>query len=133
MRCFAIVTICLLSAGAGCSGGKAGLVMASVSGKVTLGGQPVSGLMLNFESPKTGQAASATLSPAGEYEIADVAVDEYVVTLSSAAMNEEAVEPTAVKQPEKPAFPPKYQSPATSDLKATVGRGRNEVNFELTP
>jgi len=125
-------SLCLAVLGTiGCGGGPTGPVMASAKGKVTHGDQPVAGAMLNFEST-SGQAASTKLNATGEYEIPQIAVGDYTVTLSQPSEEQEAGLPTPGGKPSPPPFPPQFQSAATSTLKAKIEKGKNEHNFDLS-
>lgn len=114
----------LLAALAGC-GGKA--AVAKVSGKVTVGGQPVTGAMINFVSSETGVAASDGLDASGAYDIpSGLKPGTYKVFVVPASSADQP--PMPGKPPPKPAeskVPPKYRSDATSGLTAELKEGDN--------
>lgn len=126
-----------------------------VNGRVTYRGAPVPGASVVFHR-QGGAADAAPQSAFGQtdengnfnlttYSNADGApAGEYIVTVtkretaepSPAADPEEYVPPEAAGAavPQRPAslIPEKYESPATSDLRATVSAdGTNEPAFEL--
>jgi hypothetical protein len=115
---------------AGCGGGGG---VAKVSGKVTVGGQPVTGAMINFISA-TGVASGAPLKATGEYEISiGLKPGDYKVFVVPASSPDQAPMPgkKPVTTPESN-VPLKYRSDATSGLTATLKAGRNaNVNFAL--
>lgn len=114
----------LLAASAGCGGKGA---VAKVSGKVTVGGQPVTGAMINFISPETGLAASDELDAGGAYDIqTGLTPGTYKVFVVPASAADQP--PMPGKPPPKPSestVPPKYRSDATSGLTAELQEGDN--------
>jgi hypothetical protein len=109
---------------AGC-GGKGAI--AKVSGKVTVGGQPVTGAMINFVSPETGVAASDNLDAGGAYDIqAGLKPGTYKVFVVPASSADQP--PMPGKPPPKASeskVPLKYRSDATSGLTAELKEGDN--------
>ena len=118
-----IISLLLLTL-AGC-GGKGPI--AKVSGKVTVGGQPVTGAMINFISPETGVAASNNLDASGAYSIQ--------MGLKPGTYKVFVVPTSSADQPPMPGKPPpkaseskvplKYRSDATSGLTAELKEGDN--------
>ena len=110
----------------GCSGDS----MAPVKGVVTLDGNPVSGLEVNFEP--TGDTEGRTTATGytqqdGSYALVypgyktGAPLGDYVVRI----VGGESLDDGTAKR-----VPPKYNR--DSELKATVTSGTNEFNFELT-
>ncbi len=114
----------LLAALVGC-GGKG--PVAKVSGKGAVGGQPVTGAMINFISAETGVAASDDLDAGGAYDIqAGLRPGTYKVCVVPSASADQP--PMPGKPPPKPSeskVPPKYRSDATSGLTAELQEGDN--------
>jgi len=129
-----IAAIALLS---GC--GASGPEMASVSGKVTYNGKPVSRGLISFQTTAPdGRNATGMIQPDGSYELQTenprdgALLGNYRVSIS--AREEEEILMYIPKKPVKPKrlIPEKYENPATSNLTATVASGSNTHNFELT-
>lgn len=122
---------------AGC-GGHAG----RVSGRVTLDGSPLTTGVVTFLPVARGAAAYGTVDAAGRYEIrtgssGGLQPGDYVVTVAANA--------PASTAPQKPAGGPKYAEPMLplvtplkyalrekSPLRATVAKGSQTLDFELT-
>ncbi len=128
VRCWlllgAVVSACWL---AGC-GGKP--PVGSVSGKVTLGGQPLTAGVVQFSSQKTGVGASAKLDASGAYRIESIQVGDYEVAVQPPPppAPHEMPQPAAAPRAN---VPPKYQDPKTSGLTATVKEGANTKDLAL--
>jgi hypothetical protein len=109
---------------AGCGGSGA---IAKVSGKVTAGGQPVTGAMINFVSSETGAAASDDLDADGAYDIQTGlkpgTYKVFVVPSSSADQPPMLGKPPPTAP--KSNIPLKYRSDATSGLTAELNEGDN--------
>lgn len=107
-----------------------GVDMGEVTGTVTLDGQPVANLEVNFEpiDASLGTTATGYTQAAGEYELfypggkKGAPVGEYTVRIVSAELDEEAGPPIRI--------PAKYN--AESDLIRVVETGDNSFDFELT-
>jgi hypothetical protein len=119
---------------AGCGGGG------SVSGTVTLDGQPLTSGTVTFHPSGSGPVAIGSIGSDGRYVLAigndrTIPPGEYVVTVEAT----EAVtsEPTPTKGPPAPPKPPrritpaKYADVSTSDLRFTVEAGGNTINLPL--
>jgi len=136
------VTICIRAAGlaalallAGCGGGG------SVSGKVTLNDQPLTGGTVTFHPTGSGPSGIGTIGPDGRYEIA-VGTDkslppgDYVVTVEATEAVSNA-EPAPSKGGPRPPAPPKritpakYADKAKTDLRFTVKPGSNSIDIPL--
>lgn len=126
--------LCLFLSGCGGGGG-------SVSGTVTLDGNPLKGGVVTFHPVAGGASAIGAVSKDGTYEVAignelGLPPGEYIVTVDAA----ETVtsEPGLAGGPPKPPPPPKritpdkYANKDTSDLRATVKTGSNKIPLELT-
>jgi hypothetical protein len=130
-RAAALAAVALL---AGCGGGG------SVSGKVTLDGQPLTSGTVTFHPIASGPVAIGTIGSDGRYELAvgqdrSVPPGEYLVTVE--ATEPVAAEPTPAKGPPRPPAAPKritpakYADRATTDLRFTVKPGGNKIDLEL--
>jgi hypothetical protein len=118
----------LLLAAVGCSG-KYG----SVTGKVTLDGQPLAGATVQFQPVQPGSPSFGVTDSSGNYElvysrdIEGAEVGEHVVSITTAQSADPDAEPPQPEVPEK--VPEKYN--VKSELKVTVERGGGTHNFDL--
>lgn len=105
---------------------------ASVSGKVTRMGQPVSVGQIWFNAPEKGYSANAPLDAAGKYEITEnLPPANYKVYIT----------PPRITTPPKPGvtpeasagfkLPDKYQTEQMSGLTADVKEGTQTIDFTL--
>lgn len=108
----------------------------TLTGVVTLDGVPLATGNISFLPTGEGAGASASIGPDGAYDVRTgsvrgLAPGDYVVTVSANG-------PPITKAgsdlplPGKLLTPKKYSTSQTSDLRATVQPGDNELNFELT-
>ncbi len=107
---------------AGCGGGDRP-PLGQVSGKVTIGGEPLVGAIVLF-SPEKGRPCVGTTDQQGTYEI------EYVQGVKGCVVGPAFVSfaaPTSGSVSH--AIPGKYQ--AKSDLTVDVVKGKNNFDFEL--
>ena len=147
----AIVMAALLAASAtGC--GNSGL--AKVSGRVTVGGRPVTSGTIMFY-PATGPGAVGEIMPDGTYTLTTyrpgdgAAIGTHSVAIHATSIGPGAmVEPKSIEDelrtPGQPAsakilvpgkvtwiVPEKYSQPSTSPLTAEVKRGTNTIPLEI--
>lgn len=146
-----VAVFVLIAVAGGCGSDRPEL--APVHGKVTLDRQPLSGGTIHFW-PAQGRPARGTIGPDGTYSLStfdekDGAVlGEHVVTIEATRVHGDAPEiksleeemayygrkdaprvgPAAVER----LVPEKYSRRETSGLAATVNRGRNPIDFNLT-
>jgi hypothetical protein len=119
----------LLLAAVGCGSGKYG----SVTGKVTLDGQPLAGATVQFQPVQPGSPSFAVTDSSGNYElifsrdIEGAEVGEHVVSITTAQSADPDADPPQAEVPEK--VPEKYN--VKSELKETVERGSNTFDFDL--
>jgi hypothetical protein len=113
----------------------------TVSGKVTLDGQPLSntpdtrGTVVFHPNGGQGTVATALLDPTGEFNLAvgssmEIPPGNYNVTVSlskSLPQGTEGQEPNA-----ESVAPRKYASARESGLTATVAPGENHIDFDLS-
>jgi hypothetical protein len=112
--------------------------MASVYGKVTYKGQPVTKGSVTFQATTPeGRNATGQIDPEGNYTLQTenpgdgALLGDYVVTIY--AHDEPVLDYTPKKPiPPKLLVPAKYEKPETSGLKATVKGGSNLISFALT-
>jgi hypothetical protein len=126
---FGFVIGCLLVA-AGCSGDKVPS-LGRVTGTITLDGQPLSDATVIFDGTKPGEpAVIAKTDASGNYELyysrghKGATIGEHTVHISSYQPPTDEV-PKAKKE----TIPAKYN--VKSELKATVTRGQNKIDFDL--
>lgn len=124
--CVVIYFVCC----AGCSNAPA-----TVTGKVTLDGKPLTKGNVTFTSSSgQGVPASGVIQPNGNYSLftgtdAGLLPGDYIVTIGAA----EIPPATSVIDEPLPVLitPAKYNSRDTTDLKAKVVAGSNTFNFDL--
>lgn len=125
---------CLLLV-AGCSSDETFRPPASISGLVTLDGQPLSSGSIQFTSPATGETASANIGSDGRYKVEFPAADigsVYDVTIGpTVTENEDATAMMEAGQepPQSPA-PAKYRDRSTSGLTFTM-KAEGENNYDV--
>jgi hypothetical protein len=155
-----LLSLLLLAGLLGCDG-AGGPRVHYVEGVVTLDGQPVEGVLVNFSPVGTQTAATGTTNAQGVFKLTALPsgtpemgaeAGEYNVTFMKVAGDSAGSEmttddpnyenygtssgggaPTAPKV--EHVVPVKYNSPATSGFKVTVKEGRNtgdEFKFDLT-
>ena len=129
-RCLTVIGAVLMLSVAGCPGSSADVPdLATVSGTVTMGGEPLGGALVEFMSAG-GQIGSAVTDASGKYELA------YKGDTKGAEIGENTVRITTVlDHPTPPDYvdpiPAKYNE--ATELKVTVATGANTHNFDLEP
>jgi hypothetical protein len=131
------MAVAMVGLGAVTLAGCGGVYDSSVSGMVTLDGNPVPRGTVSFHPASPGPAGYARIDSDGSYFVRTGREDglphgDYQVTVI-------ASEPPAVSQSAnggpppagKPITPPWYRATETSGLKFTVQPGKNEINLEL--
>jgi hypothetical protein len=129
------VFLCLIGSLEGCGGAAA-----SVSGKLTLDGQPLAGndrvrVTIMFYPQAGGVPAAALADEQGRYSLSTgsqvgLAPGDYVVVVAATESEPPA---TASAEPRKRVVsPPRYADPKKSMLSAQVKPGRNAFDFDLT-
>lgn len=110
----------------GCGGTPAKETPTGVKGVVTLAGKPLSEGTVNFSNSSTGNGAVAQLGSEGKFTVTGgVVPGEYKVTITPPT-------PTPENPAPKPSsIPDKYRNEATTDLKAKISSGANDLKFEL--
>lgn len=141
LSAIAVLASIALSALPGCSSGGTGdkRPQGSVTGKVTLSGQPVTGGAIHFTSVKiASEGYGAELTPKGEYTVAaSIPAGSYKVSLSPPEMGPSAgpggtvapADPKAIQN----AIPLKFRSPEKSDKIVEVKAGSNTLPIDLVP
>lgn len=119
----------------GCSGSK---YDASVSGKVTIDGEPVGpGEIIFASSNRTAQPPTGKIDAYGNYSLttggeAGLVPASYAVSVKAYKVQAGAGPGVRLATPSEPQFPPKYLSAKTSGLEYDVAPGSNTINIELT-
>ncbi|HET6423743.1 MAG TPA: carboxypeptidase-like regulatory domain-containing protein [Planctomycetaceae bacterium] len=141
-----VLGCCLAAVTSGCSKGGLNTPTGTVSGKVTVNGQPLTEGTITFFGENNGDTGAAVLNSDGTYALKygtgfSVPAGDYRVSVnagppaSSAPADPKALMAT-VKVPDggkpKKVIADKYRDPKTSTLIAVVKPGSNtDVNFEL--
>ncbi len=117
---------CALLLLSGCSGN-----WGTATGTVTLDGNRMTKGMVTFHASGGGADAYAQINPDGTFQAMTgsdrgLKVGDYTVTVVDQTI------PAGLGEMVKILTPPKYASPATSDLKATIKPGGNAFDFILT-
>ncbi len=122
------VVSCLLLAGCGLEGG-----LAKVKGRVTLNGQPLEGVIVQFQpTGGTGSSSSGITDSDGYYELmstfttAGALPGDHIVSIRTAESYYEEGRCTSEKDQRVAA---KYNS--RTALRRTVEPGRNTIDFDL--
>ena len=129
----------LLLSISGCGGSGPTVQTGTVSGKVTLDGQPLPDVTVSFFEEKTAIAGSGDAGPDGTYKLMyaggpKIPVGTYQVRITA---KEEPMKPGAAAGSEPPpapkpfAGPKKYEDFKTSGLTATVKAEDQKIDFPL--
>jgi hypothetical protein len=117
----------------GCGGD--GTPVGEVSGKVTFQSNPVGEGRVTFQNTtKTGAADEALLNSNGTYALTKpLPVGEYKVMVTPLIVRQQVDGKGPVVGEEKPApnIPQKYRTIGSTDLKATVKEGKNDLDFDM--
>ncbi len=115
----------------GCGGAQG---MGSISGKVTLKGEPVTTGRIGFLSKETGKGAAGDISSTGEFEInSSLPAGTYTVTVNPPSPKPPQEGEPVTKPPNPKGFPKKFRSSETSDLKVEVKSGSNQLEIDMVP
>jgi hypothetical protein len=113
----------------GCAGSEA-----TVTGKVTIDGEPAKSGTVTFYADGTGPAATGNIESDGRYSLSTgtdkgLPAGSYIAAVAVV----EVIQPADPRSEPIPKLlsPEKYQVPATSDLKVEVKPGANDVPLEL--
>ena len=127
----------MVAVAAGCSGRPKNFA-SKVSGKVTVGGQPLGGASVVFTPVEKGSPSMGRTNEAGEYTllwagsrhgrpVEGAQIGEHVVQISTFADAAPNAKPARPEVPEKVPF--KYR--VSDQPKATVKAGANTIDFAL--
>lgn len=111
----------------GCSRGE-NFKFNTVSGTVTMNGQPLPGVLVSFYPSQSGPASAGVTDSSGKFNLHDrdgtpgAVAGEHSVMIITA--------PTESGAPAKETILPKYNT--ETELKETVKEGPNEFTFALT-
>src|SRR5262245_19879075 len=129
----AIVAIVLFLVAPGCSGHNA----ASVSGSVTLDGQPLTTGMVSFyPDGGNGAPANGQIDSSGNYSLSTgtdvgLAPGKYIAIVVATKDPPQLYDKTGAEIPPIPITPAKYGSTNSSDLRIEVKAGKNSVPLAL--
>ncbi|HEX5102842.1 MAG TPA: hypothetical protein VFV87_03475 [Pirellulaceae bacterium] len=135
-RLHAVVALSVAALLTGCG---SGIDTATVRGKVTLGGQPVPNVIVNFQ-PENGRPAVGQTDASGNYELSTISSGDGAVPgmhkVSFSIKTEPPPSTAVAKQMSGPVvaapFNVKYRSGETSGLTREVKAGESNVfDFEL--
>ena len=128
----------------GCGGTGSSLNVQYVEGVITLDGEPLEGATITFISQGAGGQDAGGLSAArGIYKLTSpggdpergTLVGEYAVTIRKIEIEGGAADPdsyTAVPVKQKDILPAVYRDRKNTPLTASVVKGKNRLNFDLT-
>lgn len=134
-----VASIVLVLVALGCSG-RPRNVAKKVTGKVTLGGQPLAGAHIMFTPSGGGSPSSGRTDESGAYSlvwaqrrgrnIEGAQVGEHIVRISTYQEADPDASPPRTEVPEKVPF--KYRQEGGFPT-ATVKKGTNNIDFALEP
>lgn len=127
--CLSVAALMLLGSTVGCGGNED---LAGVHGTVTMDGEPLEDALVTFAPVEPGRPAAGRTDEQGRYELVfsrdaeGALIGEHMVSISTYNVvpgegDSEKVIPERV--------PAKYN--VNSQEKVTVGKGSNEINFDL--
>jgi len=132
---FLVASIAVIGFGSGC-GSRGGPALGTVTGKVTLDGEPVPGLSITFIPEDRGSPSYGGTDENGEYRLffnqkrAGAELGSHKVIISNRAPETDdsgwLIDDTPIVK-----IPKKYQQPG--ELTADVSSGRNNIDFDLEP
>jgi hypothetical protein len=118
----AIVTAITCASLAGCG---SGIELGTVTGKVTLNGEPVEGASVEFQPVESGSPSYGTTDAWGEYRLM------YTADKAGAIPGEHIVRIHAAGTPDPNADEQDAEGEQIGEEQVTVEPGRNSFNFEL--
>lgn len=108
--------------------------MASLRGKVTFNGAPVSLATVTLYSAVEGVGVSAPLTAEGAYEIpGQIPAGTYQVFVVPEPPTPQQLEENPKLRFDEDAVPKKYRAPETSGIEVTLKAGQNQEDFDLVP
>jgi hypothetical protein len=117
----------ILFSAVGCNQGPP---VGTVSGEVTLNGQPYDQASLVFLDMKTGQAASTDIQSGGQFKVpTPLPVGTYNIYLAPKMVEDLDAPPRAVTMDS--AVPQKYWNESTTDIIQPIERGENKISIAL--
>lgn len=133
---FTALLMMAFAASGGCTKTGVKNKLGRVTGKVTLGGQPLADAMVMFSGIEGGSPSAGRTDSSGMYTLVfsrgidGAEVGSHMVTISTFQPGSEDATPPSPDMPEKVPF--KYRDAATA-LKADVKAGSNTIDFPLEP
>lgn len=120
-------------AGCGDSGSSVGSLQdASISGKVTYKGAPVTNALISFENPDISTSGGPIQD--GTYSIPKLASGDFIVTVNPITPSVSMTMPAdgkIPKPPERKDVPESYRNAKTSKAKATIETGTNTFDLDM--
>jgi hypothetical protein len=114
--------------------GRGGAPVGTVSGKVTFQGKSVSEGRVTFLNSTTGAGEDALLKKDGTYAVrSPLPVGEYTVTVSPliVRIQIDGKGPVVGEEKAAPDIPQKYRTIGSTDLRASVKEGKNDLEFNM--
>jgi hypothetical protein len=105
-----------------------------VSGKVTFEGKPVGQGIVTFMNPEVGAGDEAHLNPDGTYVVkTPMPVGEYKVFILPPIVYKKVDirGPEVGVEVQTKEIPQRYRTIGTTELKATVKEGKNQLDFDM--
>jgi len=131
-RWFSLALTCLVLAGCGGSGDAT--PSGTLTGKVTLNGQPFSEGQVSVYSPERGIGASAPLDAQGQFTIGErLPAGTYGVAVVPPPEPPPQDENPASAPPVTSNIPQKYRDHQTSGITVEIKEGKNELEIQMTP
>ena len=127
--CVIVLCGCGLLLARGCEPAAPQREMATVSGKVTLNGEPLNAGRVIFAHVE-GPGAAADIQPDGTYSV-EAAVGQTEVAIDHRSEPEQGARDSAEAMLGKSLVPEPYTSAQTSGLSLNVQPGKNEFNIEM--
>ena len=107
--------------------------VAPVLGRITLSGRALGPGRIYFMPPTGGKAAVGRFGPDGRYMLSTFVLNDGAIVGHHRVMLSDLSPENQKSGLCRPIIPPAYSNPTTTPLTADVTRGRNEIDFDLTP
>jgi len=127
------LVLAMLLSSSGCTG-RRGPPTGEVAGRVTFEGKPVGDGLVFFMNSDAGAGDEAALNKDGTFAIkTPLPVGEYKVSVFPRVERKQVERrgPEVGVERQAVDIPQRYRTIGTTDLKATVKEGKNEINLEM--